>query len=40
MNREPSIFVELDVASHATMGPMGEPQDQFSGQDRPGLTDD
>lgn len=40
MEREHSIFVELDVASTATMGPRGEPHDDFSGQDLPGLTVD
>jgi hypothetical protein len=40
MERQDTTLVELDVASKATMGPKGEPQDQFAGQDRPGLTDD
>lgn len=40
MEREATTFVELDVASTATMGPKGEPEDQFAGQDMPGLTHD
>jgi hypothetical protein len=40
MERNNHALVELAVASTSTMGPKGEPQDQFAGQDLPGLTHD
>jgi hypothetical protein len=40
MEREQNDFVEFDVASIATKGPLGEPQDDFAGRIQPGLTRD
>lgn len=39
MERDDDV-IELDVASTATMGPGGEPVDEFAGRDPIGLTDD
>lgn len=40
LNEQRDELIELEVASTATMGPGGEPLDEFAGQERIGLTDD
>ena len=40
MEREQNDFVEFDVASTATKGPLGEPQDDFAARIQPRLTPD
>jgi hypothetical protein len=39
MEREDDV-IELGTASVETMGPGGQPADEFLGQDQTGLTDD
>jgi len=40
MEREDNTLVELDVASTATKGALGDPIDDFAGQVMAGLTRD
>jgi len=40
MERERTIIIEIDKASTATQGALGDPIDDFSGQVMTGLTRD